>query len=67
MRWQYKSVMTEVRILPGVGTTSEPLAAAIDVAIIDSVLRYLPERTDRHSGCQDASSPTPQHRSAAAT
>jgi|tagenome__1003787_1003787.scaffolds.fasta_scaffold20975457_4 hypothetical protein len=67
MRRQYKSVMTGVRIVPGLGTTSEPLAAAIDEAIIDSAPRHLLDSTDRQSDCRDASSPTPQNRSAAAT
>ena len=67
MTGQFTSVMTSVRVLPGSGTTSELLAAAIDAASIDSAARHLLDGTDRQSDRQDASTPTAQRRSAAPT
>ena len=67
MTGQFKSVMTGVRILPGLGTTSELLAAAIDAASIDRAAGHLLDGADRQSDCQDASSPTAQRRSAASS
>jgi len=56
-----------VRIMPGSGTTTELAPAAIDAASIDSAARHLLDGTDRQSDRQDASTPTPQRRSAAPT
>jgi hypothetical protein len=66
MMGQFTSVMTSVRILPGSGTTSELLAAAIDAASIDSAARHLLDSTDRQSDFRDAFSMA-QRRSAAPT
>jgi transketolase len=55
-----------VRIMPGLGTPTEVLAAAvIDAASIDSAARHPLDGTDRQSDRQDASTPTAQRRSAA--
>jgi hypothetical protein len=67
MRAQFTSVMTSVRILPGSGTNSELLAAAIDAASIDSAARHLLDGTHRESDRQDASTPPAQRRSAGPT
>jgi hypothetical protein len=57
-----------VRIMPGSGTPSELLVAAvIDAASIDSAARHLLDGADRQSDRQDASTPTAQRRSAAPT
>ena len=67
MRAQFTSGMTSVRVLPGSGTTSELLVAAIDAASIDSAARHLLDSTDGQSDSGDASSPTSLRRSAAPT
>ena len=67
MRGQFKSVMTGVRILPGLGTTSGLLAAAIDAASTDCAARHLLDSADRQSDCRDASGRMPQRRSAGPT
>ena len=57
-----------VRIMPGLGTPSELLAAAaIDAASIDSAARHLLDGADKQPDHQDASAPTAQRRSAAPT
>lgn len=57
-----------VRIMPGSGTPTELLAAAvIDAASIDSAARHLLDSTARQSDRQDASTPTAQRRSATPT
>jgi hypothetical protein len=66
MRAQFTTVMTNVRILPGSGTT-ELQAVAIDAASIDSTARHLLDGTHRQSDRQDASTPTAQRRSAGPT
>jgi transketolase len=57
-----------VRIMPGSGTPTELLVAAvIDAASIDSAARHLLDGTHRQSDHQDASTPTAQRRSAGPT
>ena len=67
MRGQFESVMTGFRILPGLGTPTELLAAAIDAASIGSAARHLLDGTYRQSDRQAASTPTAQRRSAGPT
>ena len=59
--------MTGFRILPGLGTTTELLATAIEAASIDRAARHLLDGTHRQSDRQDASTPTAQRRSAGPT
>ena len=67
MTGQFKSIMTSVRFMPGSGTPTELLVAAIDAASIDSAARHLPDGTHRQSDHQDASTPTAQRRSVGPT
>lgn len=57
-----------IRLMPGSGTPTEVLAAAVmDAAVIASVARHLMDRNDKQSDCQAASIPTVRRRSAAPT